>query len=420
MKHLFILQHGLWGAPGHVLHVRNTIIKKMHSDDDMSVHTYLVQNNKFIKTYSGIRECGRRLYNECKPIIEEIQPTHISFIGYSAGGLFVRYALSLFDQDGLFNSVVPMNLCLLCSPNAGTYRFEQQDYDIFPNVNIYNFAIETMPSFIGGKTAREFVFQDNYKYSVSSPRSEDKKYPLIHLMSLEPFVSTIRKFKTRRIYGNIYNDRAVGFRSGCLYPYKNPYDKYDGHNPLSATTKMYSKNIPGQYIGCKINLVNNKSGKTHAKQLKPITVDHPVVLKLDRPTSSWCLNAVRKICILTVLFTIVFPLLVMVVFPIWYLIARVFYYAETSPDATIAETKATQMYDLKRDANDALSLPERTLQIIHNLRDHGVFTETALCWLPGASSHGTLICRNYSKPWVPNARDGVSVVDDIVSGMLLK
>ena len=39
-----------------------------------------------------------------------------------------KYAISLFDQDGLFDMVKPMNLYLLCSPNAGTNRFEQQDY----------------------------------------------------------------------------------------------------------------------------------------------------------------------------------------------------------------------------------------------------------------------------------------------------
>merc|ERR1711991_652200 len=135
-------------------HIRDTIVNKFKNNkQNITIHTHLVKSNKFIKTYCGIRECGHRLYNECNKIINEIGPTHISFVGYSAGGLFIRYALSLFDQDGLFNRVVPMNLCLLCSPNAGTYRFEQQDYDIFPNVNLYNFALELIPSFIGGETA---------------------------------------------------------------------------------------------------------------------------------------------------------------------------------------------------------------------------------------------------------------------------
>ena len=428
-KHLFILQHGLWGDPIHVSHIRNKIIQEFNNknNNNMEIHTHLVQSNKFIKTYSGIRQCAYRLYNECKPIIDTIQPTHISFIGYSAGGLFIRYAISLFDQDGLFDMVKPMNLYLLCSPNAGTNRFEQQDYDIFPNINLYNFALERIPSFIGGETAKEFVFQDQRK---QKRQQQHYYYPLIHLMSLDPFVSTIRKFKIRKIYGNIYNDRAVGFRSGCLYPYDNPYDKYEHINPF---TNKNTNHTLGQYIGCKINLINMKNGKERKEtNLKPINITTTMtkesmnILRKKKKDNNnniitFTLRLLMKILIYILLFTIIFPFLILIVFPIWYFIARICYFYDIDENnVLLAEEEAMELYDKNRKYNDTLNIPKRTLEIIHNLRDNGIFTDTIHCWLPGMSSHGVLVCRNYEKPWVPNARDGASVVNDMIDGMVLE
>ena len=266
-KHLFVLQHGLWGDPVHVSHIKDVIHQKFDKNSlGMSIHTYLVQSNRGVKSYSGARECGRRLYREVKNIIAKVQPTHISFVGYSAGGIYVRYALSLFDEEGLFEIVKPMNLYILCSPNAGTTRFELQDYDIF-GFNMYNFATRCIPSFIGGKTAKEFVFQD------------DPEYPLLHLMSLEPFTCTIRKFKLRKVYGNIFNDRAVGFRTGCLYPYENPYTKFEGVNPFAS-----SSHTLGQYVGCQISLTQNKNGKERGMRLGPVSLS---IARTDASQKSW-------------------------------------------------------------------------------------------------------------------------------------
>ena len=397
-KHLFVLQHGLWGDPVHVSHIKDVIHQKFDKNSrGISIHTHLVQSNRGVKTYSGSRECGRRLYREVKKVIAKVQPTHISFIGYSAGGIYVRYALSLFDEEGLFEKVKPMNLYILCSPNAGTTRFEQQDYDI-SNFNMYNFATRSIPSLIGGKTAKEFVFQD------------DPEYPLLHLMSLEPFTCTIRKFKLRKVYGNIFNDRAVGFRTGCLYPYENPYAKFEGVNPFASSSHKL-----GQYVGCQIQLTQKKNGRETGLLLGPLSLQ---VVGDGISQNPWSFRAALiKYSTIVFLYTIMFPLLATVIFPVVFLVARVCHYSENGQTAR-AEERAKDI--LKHMSGSKLSTAERTLAVIHNLRDKGVFNETIHCWLPGFSTHGTLVCRNYSKPWVPNARDGAGIVNRMVDCMKLR
>ncbi|KAI9345150.1 putative serine esterase-domain-containing protein, partial [Zopfochytrium polystomum] len=124
--HLFVLQNGLWGNPGHLSWLADQITahddrqraargneaSSSFADSDSSprslpllpVETLNSTANKWIRTYDGIDDCGARL---ARLIISRIQDeqkppvAQISFIGYSLGGLIVRYAIGVLWANGL-------------------------------------------------------------------------------------------------------------------------------------------------------------------------------------------------------------------------------------------------------------------------------------------------------------------------------
>ena len=147
-----------------------------------------------------------------------------------------------------------MNLYILCSPNAGTTRFELQDYDILALICTILLQGAFLVLLVG-KQLKSLYFKTilNTHYCT--------------LMSLEPFTCTIRKFKLRKVYGNIFNDRAVGFRTGCLYPYENPYTKFEGVNPFASSSHKL-----GQYVGCQIFTYAEKEWKRTGKRLGPVSL----------------------------------------------------------------------------------------------------------------------------------------------------
>ena len=106
--HLFVCQHGLWGS----------------TDDVAFLEAYLRHNgwqtlnarcNSARLTYDGIDCCGDRLADEVWECVRRMDAdrhaapvTHVSFAGYSLGGLIVRYALGKLLAKGFFSHVKPV------------------------------------------------------------------------------------------------------------------------------------------------------------------------------------------------------------------------------------------------------------------------------------------------------------------------
>ena len=107
--HLFVIHHGLWGIPGHVKYISEQLKKQLSENTKgMTVSTLLVKSNQTVRSYSGIRTCADRMKKELVEATKTEKPSHISFIGYSAGGLITRYCVALLEEDGFFGTVVPV------------------------------------------------------------------------------------------------------------------------------------------------------------------------------------------------------------------------------------------------------------------------------------------------------------------------
>lgn len=150
--HLVVIHHGLWGSPSNTAYLTTTLARSHggtisptsplasytppESASTIAVHAETHPNakrsdvrlvvlnsgvNEGDRTYDGVDWCGERLVREVYEEVERIENdqeaqqgeggdegkpvrvSKISFVGYSLGGLVVRYAVGVLYADGFFS-----------------------------------------------------------------------------------------------------------------------------------------------------------------------------------------------------------------------------------------------------------------------------------------------------------------------------
>ncbi|KAI9340512.1 putative serine esterase-domain-containing protein [Obelidium mucronatum] len=222
MHHLFVLQHGLWGDETHMNFIIETI-KQKHSSEDIEFLNCAL--NTGTNTYAGIDGCGHilvkqildRLKDESKPRV-----THISFIGYSFGGLVVRYAIGVLFAKGL-----------LCSGSSTTPSTEEASLDANePRLIATHFITFASPHLGAPRTSPESalnpVFNNGAAVLAASTGTQmvlkDKSFrgrKAICLLADPnlPFWQGLELFKTRVCYGNILSDPLVPHYTATITPH---------------------------------------------------------------------------------------------------------------------------------------------------------------------------------------------------------
>lgn len=139
--HLVIIHHGLWGSPSNTSYLTSTLAKyhgatispstptssftPPESISTLSAHAETHPNaqrhdirmvvlnsgvNAGDHTYDGIDWCGERLVKDIYTEVERIETEEkgevakLSLIGYSLGGLVIRYAAGFMYADGFFST----------------------------------------------------------------------------------------------------------------------------------------------------------------------------------------------------------------------------------------------------------------------------------------------------------------------------
>lgn len=65
--------------------------------------------NKHHNSLDGIDVCGDRLIDEIERVLQvNSDITHISFIGYSQGGLILRYVIGRLYSEEYFSRIIPV------------------------------------------------------------------------------------------------------------------------------------------------------------------------------------------------------------------------------------------------------------------------------------------------------------------------
>ncbi|GLC34078.1 hypothetical protein PLESTM_000150600 [Pleodorina starrii] len=206
--HLVVIQHGLWGFPANTAHLSLLLRERLG-------HGYFILNsdvNSGNLTYDGIDVCGDRLFALIQKTIASIAATGtsvsaISLIGYSMGGLVIRYVAGKLYAEGVFTHIVPVNFITVATPHLGAWRMPSSWYN-----RAFNFMVPVVTS----RSGYQLVLQDKHVWGK----------PLLCLMSHPDllFMRALRCFKQLMLMANVFHDRPVPYCTAAIR-LDNPYEK---------------------------------------------------------------------------------------------------------------------------------------------------------------------------------------------------
>ncbi|KAJ3233905.1 hypothetical protein HDU78_006163 [Chytriomyces hyalinus] len=220
--HLWVLHHGLWGNPDHLTYLTEKITAKA-ADTGEAVEVMNIAANTGTFSYGGVDGCGAKaVHLVCERLADTHQPpvTHISFVGYSLGGLILRYAIGVLYAHGVFQlqddteetfpliaasdlafkRVIPVNFVTFASPHVGAVRETK---------SAFNSVFHSVGSVIIARSGAQMLLRD---------RSSFEKRRIVNVMADPdlPFWKGLKAFKRRALYGNLTNDFFVSHRTSTL------------------------------------------------------------------------------------------------------------------------------------------------------------------------------------------------------------
>eukprot|EP00744_Colponema_vietnamica_P013875 GILI01019447.1.p1 GENE.GILI01019447.1~~GILI01019447.1.p1 ORF type:complete len:448 (-),score=66.23 GILI01019447.1:36-1337(-) len=264
--HLVIVAHGLWGTPKDVSFLANQIQK--HAGSEFLVHVSLV--NSGIKTYDGIDVCGERLFQEILQLLEKNPSiTRISLIGYSAGGLFSRYAIGRLQKTGVFDRIEPVNFMTFATPHLGIRRTPR---------SLWNRVWQAGASFFVARAGEHMAL-------------EDGQNPLLLKMTApgSHFMVGLSRFKYRVAYANTANDNTVPYCTASLSS-KNPYRAGARSYRFSKRLKKYPHIVNIHYLNDHASHHHTHSSHPHSPASPDLNLNHddtqPILTTVPASSSS--------------------------------------------------------------------------------------------------------------------------------------
>lgn len=225
--HLFVMVHGLWGSPNHMLTIEKAVKNSLAALSSERIITIKPSSFRFWKTYDGIQRCAERVIADLLYEIETLKQTNkvkvvkISIIGYSLGGLISRYVVGLLYEMGFFEEVEPVFFCTFATPHVGVHFFKKNMFDRFANF---------IGKYLFGYTGLQ-LFNADSAALLSEMAEQELRY-----------FKGLALFKRRILLANIKNDRSVAFYTSYITEY-SPFDLLDSVNI------NYLKNLPPSKIG---------------------------------------------------------------------------------------------------------------------------------------------------------------------------
>ncbi|KAI8894006.1 putative serine esterase-domain-containing protein [Globomyces pollinis-pini] len=205
--HLVVLHHGLWGNPDHLQSVINHL-KDCHSDAQLLFLN--IQSSSGSLTYDGIDVCGQRVVSDIHQFLVDIPAVdRISFIGYSLGGLILRYAIGKLYSEGFFSKVKPIQFISLATPHVGTLKPPH-----LVSTRVFNSLQATFLVRVGD----QFTLNDRFLH----------ERPLLDVLSSPKydFYKGLELFQQRVCFANTQYDRSVSYTTGSI-SYINDYRRYE-------------------------------------------------------------------------------------------------------------------------------------------------------------------------------------------------
>lgn len=280
--HLFVLVHGLWGGPNHMLTIEKCI-KTLVDDSGRKVVTLKVSSFRFWKTYDGLKMNAEKVITELLYEIEALRSKNnmivdrISLVGYSLGGLISRYVIGLLEEMGFFDTVKPVFFTTFATPHVGIEFF---------NKGIFDFLANSVGKYLFGPSGTELFLKKKTLVDMADPNFN--------------FYKGLIKFEKHILLANVRNDRTVAFFTSYITEYA-PFSDWK-HVKIK-----YMKGLP-------VSKINNAKVKPKFVDLeachKIATEDLPHFRgNLQEEPSIWTGRKSTRIA--------VFTLGVLFLFPIW-------------------------------------------------------------------------------------------------------
>lgn len=225
--HLFVLIHGLWGSPNHMLTIEKAIRNSLPKMSKEKIVTLKPSSFRFWKTYDGIEKCAERVINELLYEIETLKQkdhlkvTKISIIGYSLGGLISRSVVGALYGMGFFEEVKPVFFCTFATPHVGVHFFKSNFFDKFANF---------LGRFLFGYSGLQLFVEDSEGLLVKMSEPDST------------YFKGLCQFEKRLLMANVKNDRSVAFYTSFITEY-SPFDQIDSVNIC------YLKDLPQSRVG---------------------------------------------------------------------------------------------------------------------------------------------------------------------------
>jgi hypothetical protein len=200
--HLFVLVHGMWGSGADVSYIAEQV-RALHGPG--GCHVLVSAVNGGTNTYDGVDVCGERLFDEVLAFVSsqtdaQARVTRISFIGYSAGGLFSRYCVGLMQMRGFFDQVAPISFVTLACPHLGVRR---------GRVNAWNRMFNSVAAWAVYRSGAQLALADKQGLaneclllSMSRPNSV--------------FILGLCRFTRLVAFANVTADRTVPYHTASL------------------------------------------------------------------------------------------------------------------------------------------------------------------------------------------------------------
>lgn len=208
--HLFVLVHGLWGSPNHMLTIERSLRELLQECSDEKIVTLKPSSFRFWKTYDGLKLNAERVIRDIFYEIEALKQksnykvVKFSLVGYSLGGLISRYLIGVLNEIGFFEMVEPIFFTTFATPHVGIQFF---------NDNIFDNAANKTGQYLFGKSGREMFMTDHDKILMQMADPEGIYY------------QGLNKFRKHILLSNVKNDRTVAFYTSFITEY-SPFDNW--------------------------------------------------------------------------------------------------------------------------------------------------------------------------------------------------
>lgn len=201
---LLILAHGLQGTVEDFSYLLDELRRTpMARAGELCIHPSRVNTDK---THDGVALGGLRLAEDIRAVVAKYPSLQqISMMGFSLGGLYVRYAAGVLyrrEEDGkeTIAGLKARSVFVVASPNLGVRSF-----------GVYRFVPQSVVQWatsLWGETVAQMMMADEDKILVEMSR-DGGKYAV-------PFMSALRAFSERVAYANVRNDFMVNYGTAAM------------------------------------------------------------------------------------------------------------------------------------------------------------------------------------------------------------